>query len=201
MGTLALSRKERSRLEGFARVRDGAVSVAKAAGLLGLSVRQARRAWKRYRESGDAGLVHGLRGRASNRKTADATRAAVLRLYREKYADFGPTLAAEKLAGDGHVVGAEALRLWLRAEGLWAGRRHRRKHRSRRARRACPGELVQMDGSEHDWFEGRGPRCVLMVLVDDATGRVFCGFYEGETTAAAFDVFARYVRKYGVPRG
>src|SRR5947199_3589948 len=101
MGTLELSRKERSRLEVFARVRDGQVSVAKAAGLLGLSLRQARRAWKRYRGQGDAGLAHGLRGRASNRKTGDAAREAVLRLYREKYGDFGPTLAAEKLAGDG----------------------------------------------------------------------------------------------------
>jgi len=200
MGTLELSRKERSRLEVFARVRDGEVSVAKAAGLLGLSLRQARRAWKRYRDRGDGGLVHGLRGKASNRKTDDATRAAVLRLYREKYADFGPTLAAEKLAGDGHAVGAETLRLWLKADGLWAGRRHRERHRRRRERRACPGELVQMDGSDHDWFEGRGPRCALMVVIDDATGWVFCRFYAAETTAAAFDVFGAYCRARGVPR-
>src|SRR5437764_284978 len=181
MGTLELSRKERSRLEVFARVRDGQVSVAKAAGLLGLSLRQARRAWKRYRESGDAGLVHGLRGRSSNHQVDDAARRAVLKLYREKYADFGPTLAAEKLAGDGHAVGPETLRLWLKAEGLWAGRRHRKKHRRRRERRACLGELVQLDGSDHDWFEGRcagHPRCVLMVMIDDATGRMFCRFYE-----------------------
>src|SRR5438874_12178062 len=118
MGTLELSRKERSRLEVFARVREGALSVSKAAGLLGLSVRQARRAWKRYRESGDAGLMHGLRGRASNRKADAATREAALALYRERYADFGPTLAAEKLAADGHEVRAETLRLWLKAEGL-----------------------------------------------------------------------------------
>jgi hypothetical protein len=201
MGTLELSRKERSRLEVFARVRDGEVSVARAAGLLRMSVRQARRAWKRYRAQGDAGLTHGLRGKASNRKVGDAIRAAVLRLYREKYADFGPTLAAEKLAADdGHEVGPETLRLWLKAEGLWAGRRHRKRHRSRRERRACLGEMVQMDGSHHDWFEGRGPRCVLMVVIDDATGRVFCRFYESETTAAAFDVFGAYCRKHGVPR-
>jgi len=165
-----------------------------------MSVRQARRAWKRYRESGDAGLMHGLRGKASNRKTDDATRLAVVGLYREKYADFGPTLAAEKLAGDGHEVGPETLRLWLKADGLWAGRRHRKRHRRRRERRACLGEMVQMDGSHHDWFEGRGDRCVLMVVIDDATGRVFCRFFESETTAAAFDVFGAYCRKYGVPR-
>ena len=202
MGTLALSRKERSRLEVFARVRDGAVSVARAAGLLGMSVRQARRAWKRYRAQGDAGLMHGLRGKASNREVGGAIRQAVLRLYREKYVDFGPTLAAEKLAADdGHDVGAETLRLWLKAEGLWAGRRrHRKRHRSRRERRACLGEMAQMDGSDHDWFEGRGPRCVLMVVIDDATGRVFCRFYESETTAAAFGVFGAYCRRHGVPR-
>ncbi len=96
-----MSRKERLRLEVLARVRDGELSVARAAGLVGMSVRQARRAWKRYRESGDAGLMHGLRGKASNRKTDDATRLAVVGLYREKYADFGPTLACEKLAAEG----------------------------------------------------------------------------------------------------
>src|SRR3954451_19249803 len=204
MGTLELSQKERLRLEVLARVRAGEVTVAKAAGLLGLSLRQARRAWKRYRERGDAGLVHGLRGRPSNHQVDDAAREAVLGLYREKYADFGPTLAAEKLAeADGHAVGAETLRLWLKAEGLWAGRRHRKKHRSRRARRACLREMVQMDGSAHDWFEGRcpdRPRCALMVVIDDATVRVFCRFYAAETTAAAFDVFGAYCRKWGVPR-
>src|SRR4051812_3952731 len=172
MGTLELSRKERLRLEVFARVRDGEVSVAKAAGLLGLSLRQARRAWKRYRERGDAGLVHGLRGKASNRKTDDATRRAGVAPYRDRDAHLRPTPAAEKRAGDGHAVGPETLRLWLKAEGLWAGRRHRKAHRSRRERRACLGEMVQMDGSDHDWFEGRcpgHPRCVLMVVIDDAT--------------------------------
>ena len=95
-------------------------------GLLGLSLRQARRSWKRYREPGDAGLVHGLRGKASNRKTDRATRSAVLGLYREKYGDFGPTPAAEKLAGDGHEVEPETPRLWLKAEGLWHGKRRRK---------------------------------------------------------------------------
>ena len=94
--------------------------VAKAASLLKLSERQARRLWKRYRDRGDAGLVHGLRGKASNRRAADATREAVLGLYREKYADFGPTLACGHLAADGHVVNRETLRQWLLAGGLLA---------------------------------------------------------------------------------
>src|SRR4051812_13593071 len=202
MGALAMSRKERARLEVMARVRDGQLTVAKAAGLLGLSLRQARRAWKRFREQADAGLVHGLRGKASNRKTGDATRTAVLALYREKYHDFGPTLACEYLAKDGYEVSHDTLGRWLRAEGLMVRRRKRGRHRSRRDRRELAGELVQMDGSHHAWFEGRGGAapCCLMVLVDDATGRVYARFYERETLDAAFDVFGRYARVYGLPR-
>ena len=125
----------------------------------------------------------------------------VLTLYRQKYGDFGPTLASEKLKEhDGQSVKPVTLWRWLLEEGLWARRRRRKAHRSRRERRSCLGELVQMDGSHHDWFEGRGPWCVLMVLVDDATGKIFARFYEGETTAACFDVFGRYVRKHGLPR-
>lgn len=200
MGTLEMSRKERVRLEVFARVRDGEISLSRAAGLVGLSLRQARRSWKRYRQRGDAGLTHGLRGRDSNHKTRKDKREAVVKLYREKYADFGPTLACEHLAEEGYTVNRETLRLWLSREGLWEGRRQRKRHRSRRERRACLGEMVQMDGSDHDWFEGRRGRAVLMVVIDDATGRVFARFFEGETTAAAFDVFGAYVQKYGVPR-
>src|SRR3954447_12233956 len=202
MGALAMSRKERARLEVMARVRDGQLTVAKAAGLLGLSLRQARRAWKRFREQADAGLVHGLRGKASNRKTGDATRTAVLALYREKYHDFGPTLACEYLAKDGYEVSHDTLGRWLRAEGLMVRRRKRGRHRSRRDRRELAGELGQMDGRHHAWFEGRGGAapCCLMVLVDDATGRVYARFYERETLDAAFDVFGRYARVYGLPR-
>jgi transposase len=201
MGSLSMSAKERRRLEVLSRVKAGGLTLAKAAELLGVSRRQVYRVYARWRRDGDAGLVHGLRGKASNRKVRDATRAAVPELYREKYADFGPTLAAEKLAADdGHEVNRQTLRRMLRAAGLWAGRRRRKPHRSRRERRACLGEMAQMDGSDHDWFEGRGPRCVLMVLVDDATGRAFCRFYEAETTRAAFDVFGAHCRRHGVPR-
>ena len=97
-------------------------------------------------------------------------------------------------------MNAETLRLLLVREGLWQGKRRRKKHRTRRERRACLGELLQTDGSEHDWFEGRGPRCVLMVAVDDATSRSYCRFFESETTAAAFETFGAWCRAYGVPR-
>lgn len=201
---MKMSRKERRRLEVLSRVRDGELRLGKAAEVLQVSYRQARRIYGRYLASGDAGLVHGLRGKVSNRKKQDATRQAVLELYRQKYGGFGPTLAAEKLSEvDEREVDHETLRRWLMAEGLWAKSRRRTRHRSRRERRACLGEMVQMDGSDHDWFEGRcleHPRCVLMVVIDDATGRLFCRFYQSETTAAAFEVFGAYCRKYGVPR-
>lgn len=169
--------------------------------MLGISERQAWRLKRRYASGGDAGLAHKLRGRASNRKTDDAARAAILKLYRAKYAGFGPTLACEYLsAEDGRVVSPDALGRWLADEGLFEKRRKRGKHRLRRPRRKGAGELVQMDGSWHDWFEGRGPWCCLMVMVDDATGRALARFYDKETLAAAFDVFGRYVNSRRLPR-
>ncbi len=196
-----MSQKERRRLEVLSRVRDQGMSVAEAARLLGVSERQAWRLKRRYAKGGDAGLAHGLRGRPSNRKADEATRAAILKLYRVKYAGFGPTLACEYLAAeDGRAVSADALRRWLAAAGLFEPRRRRGKHRLRRPRRSRCGELVQMDGSWHDWLEGRGPWCCLMVMIDDATGRVAARFYEKETLSAAFDVFGRYARARGLPR-
>jgi transposase len=201
MGALAMSDAERERLGVFVRVRDGGLSVAGAAAALGVSERQAWRLKARYVREGDGGLVHRLRGKASNRTTADATRTAVLGVYREKYLGFGPTLACEYLAKDDRrEVSHDTLGRWLREEGLFERRRRRGKHRTRRPRRERSGELVQMDGSWHDWFGGRGPWCCLMVLVDDATGRAFARFYEKETLAAAFDVFGRYARARGLPR-
>lgn len=200
MDEIRMSRKERERLEVFGRVRRGELPVVKAAELLGLSYRQARRAYRRYRRDGARGLVHRSRGRRSNRVKPAATRQAVLERYRQRYSDFGPTLAAEHLARDGHAVDHETLRRWLLAEGLWQKRRRRRVHRRWRARKEYLGEMLQLDGSEHDWFEGRREWAVLMVLIDDATNRTTARFYESETTEAAFDVFGRYVRRHGLPR-
>lgn len=200
MDKLTMSLKERRRVEVLGRVRDGQLSVSVAAGLLGVSQRQAWRLKLRYAAAGDGGLVHGLRGRTSNNKLVDASRSAVLKLYRAKYAGFGPTLACEYLARDGHEVSHDTLGRWLRAEGLFEKRRKRGKHRLRRARRKCAGELVQMDGSWHDWLEGRGPWCCLMVMVDDATGRMLARFYDKETLSASFDLFGRYAQTHGLPR-
>jgi hypothetical protein len=200
MGELRMSSKERVRLEALSRVKRGELSVVAAAELMGLSVRQGRRVWKRFGDAGDAGLVHGLRGRASNHRLGQATRDRVVKRHQERYADFGPTLACEKLAGEGLALSPNTLTALLKERGLWERRRRRGRHRRRRERRACFGSMVQMDGSHHDWFEGRGPKCVLMVMVDDATSTTFARFYPAETTEAAFDVFGRWVKRHGIPR-
>ena len=201
MGKLLMSSRERDRLEVLGRVKRGELTLVKASELLGLSYRQAKRVYGRYREQGAAGLVHGLRGRASNRRCDAGLREQVLEAYRLKYGDFGPTLASEYLAREeGLVVGVETLRRWLLGAGLWRSRRSRPVHRRWRARKEHCGELVQMDGSHHDWFEGRRAWAVLMVLVDDATGWTYCRFFESESTAAAFEAFGRYVRQRGLPR-
>ena len=198
MGELRMSVKERKRVEMLSRVRDGKVSLAKVARLLGMGYRQANRVWKRYREEGDRGLVHRLRGRASNRAHPD--REAIMARYAERYEGFGPTLAAEYLDGDGWSLHAETLRRWLCARGVVGYRRRKRgRHRQWRPRRACFGELIQIDGSLHDWFEGRGPEATLMVMIDDATSRMLARFYPAETTEAAMDLFERWVRRYGLP--
>ena len=123
-----------------------------------------------------------------------------MRLYREQYADFGPTLASEKMAErDGVEVHRETLRRWLIEACLWPGRTAHRRHRRRRRRRGHFGELVQLDGSHHAWFESRGAPACLMAMVDDATGRTEALLAEGETLAAAFGVLRRWIERYGGP--
>lgn len=196
--TLVMSVKERVRLEVFSRVKRGELSVGRAAAMLQISVRQAKRIRKRYQQKGDAGLVHGLRGRPGN-AARTGLREKVLNICRGEYADFGSPQAAEELAKRGLLIPRQTLWRWRREAGELASSRRVRRHRTRRERRSCVGELVQMDGSTHDWFEGRRDRCVLFVMVDDASGRLFCRFYESEDTSAAFDLFGQYVRKYGLP--
>jgi hypothetical protein len=139
-------------------VLDGTRTQAEAARLLRRSSRQVRRLQRRLAADGDGALVHGLRGRPSNHRADPDLRRRVLRAYRQRYRDFGPTLASEKLSGEGLPVEAETLRRWLLAEGLWERKRQRDPHRSRRPRRSCFGELVQMDASIHDWLGGRARR-------------------------------------------
>jgi transposase len=173
-----MSKRELGKVEVLARVKSGDLRVVDAAALLRVSYRQAKRLWKRYRAEGAAGLVHGNAGRVSNRAKPRSLRCRVLRLIRKKYGGepgqrFGPTLAAEHLAEeDGIGIGVETLRGWMLEEGLWSRERRGRAHRRRRERKAHFGELVQFDGSFHDWLEGRGPGGCLMNMVDDATGTI-----------------------------
>lgn len=201
MDELRMSAKERIRLEALGRVKRKELKVVEAAELMGLSIRQARRVWKRFQTEAAAGLVHRLRGRVSNRRLGEELADRIVKLHQERYADFGPTLACEKLASEHKLeVSPNTLSRLLKERGLWERRRRRGKHRKRRERRSCFGSMVQMDGSHHDWFEGRAPRCVLMVMVDDATSRTYARFYPAETTEAAFDVFGRWIRRHGIPR-
>ena len=167
---------------------------------MGVTYRQAKRVWRRYRVEGDAGLVHRSRGRPSPRSKPSELRQRVLARYEERYGDFGPTLAAEYLAGEGLGVDHETLRRWLIAEGTRKVRRRGQRHRAWRERKACFGMMVQLDGSHHDWFEGRRAQAVLMVMVDDATNQVWAQFSEAETTRASYDVLEGWVRQRGLPQ-
>jgi len=196
---LRMSRKERERLKVMAVLSEGRLRQVEAARLLRLSARQVRRLQRRYQRQGDAGLVHRSRGRRSNRKLAEALRRRAVGCLRRDYADFGPTLAAEKLQErDGLVVSRETVRQWMMAEGLWQGRRRRERHRQWRPRRACFGELVQWDTSPHAWFEGRAAaEPVLVTLIDDANSRRMQRFYEAEGTEPNLDLLGRWLRRYG----
>jgi transposase len=200
-----MSRRELGRVEAFARVRSKQLRVIDAAALLRLSYRQAKRLWKRYRAEGAAGLKHQSAGRRSNRAYPEGFRVKVLERVREKYSGavgerFGPTLAAEHLGSeDGLHLDAETLRRWMLGAGLWSRERRRRPHRRRRERRAHFGELVQMDGSFHDWLEERGPRGCLIDLIDDATNTTLARLGEQETIWAVADGLRAWIGRYGVP--
>lgn len=198
--TVIMSVKELRRLHVIRQAMEKKLTQAQAATLLGLTARQVRRLTQRVRAEGERGLAHRGRGQPSNRRHAPRLKARVLQLYATHYGDFGPTFAAEKLAERHRItISDETLRLWLRAEGIDHFGRQPRPHRTWRVRKAAAGELVQLDGSHHDWLEGRGPRCVLMAYIDDASSRVWARFYEYEGTLPALDSFRRYVRRYGVP--
>src|SRR5437762_1183126 len=199
-GLIVLSVKELRRLVVIRQAMESRVTQRRAAALLGLTVRHVRRLMQRVRAEGDPGLAHRSRGRPSNRRHAPALKSRVLQLYARHYRDFGPTLAAEKLAErHGLALSDETVRRWLRAAGIEHFGRRARPHRAWRSRKRAVGELVQLDGSHHDWLEGRGPHCVLLAYIDDASSRVWARFYAYEGTWPALDSLRRYVRRYGVP--
>jgi hypothetical protein len=197
---IEMSQRERDVLKIMSVVLGGRRTQSEAARLLGKSQRQVRRIQRRLEADGDGAVVHRLRGRPSNHRIEPRIKQSAVDLYRQKYGGFGPTLAAEKLAEqDQVIVAARTLRQWLLEAGVWQRQRRRDPHRSRRERKECFGEMVQADASEHDWLEGRGPRRVLVGMIDDASSRVIARFYESETTEAYMDVLGRWIKKHGRP--
>lgn len=200
MEIIMINQKELKRLEIIQKVIEGRIKQIDAGKMLGISERQIRRIVKRIREEGEGGIVHRLRGKPSNRRIVKEEKDRVIKLYQEKYKGFGPLLASEKLQEiDKIKVSDETLRRWLIEGGEWKVKRGIREHRQWRERKQYFGEMVQMDGSHHDWLEGRGPELVLMGYIDDATSNVFGQFYYYEGTIPAMDGLKRYIEKYGIP--
>ena len=198
---ITMSRKEARRLHIIHQALEKKLTHIEAASLMGLSDRQLRRMIKRIRHEGDGGICHRTRGKTSNHRIPTKIKDKALTLFRERYADFNMVHATEKLFEvHGITVNDETLRLWLNQAEIPYKKRTVRKHRQRREPRAHYGELVQIDGSHHDWFEGRGPICVFMGYIDDATNTVFGRFYDYEGTIPAMDSMKRYIKRYGMPQ-
>ena len=198
---ITMSQKESNRLYVIRQAIDKAINQAQAAKSLNLSDRQVRRIVRNVKKEGTAGICHKSRGKRAHNRIADKIKDKATTLCRETYKEFGPTLASEKLLTVHKIkVSNETLRGWFQQEHIPYKGRKKRPHRQWRKRKAHRGEMVQMDGSHHDWFEGRGPVCVLMGYIDDATGRVYARFYEYEGTLPAMDSFKRYIRLYGLPQ-
>jgi transposase len=198
---ITMSRTEAKTLHIIHQALDKKVTQGEAAEIVGLSDRQIRRLIKRVRIEGDEGICHRSRGKTSNRCIPKKIREKTLRLFKEKYKDFNLVHATEKLEEvHGIRLSDETLRLWLNEGEVPYKKRRARKHRRWRERKANFGELVQIDGSHHDWFEGRGPVCVFMGYIDDATGTVYGCFYDYEGVIPAMDSMKRYIRRYGIPQ-
>jgi Winged helix-turn helix len=202
MTVLSMSKQEFNRLDVLLRVQSGRLRVVDACGLMGLHRRQVFRLLRGLKQDGSPSLLSKRRGKPSNHRLSAEVRALAMSLVRERYADFGPTLAAEKLAElHGCSVSRETLRGWMIADGLWTDRRHRlpSPHQPRR-RRDCLGELIQIDGSEHAWFEARGEACTLLAFVDDATSRLMqMRFVASESAFDYFRTVRAYLQAHGKP--
>jgi transposase len=196
-----MSQRELTRLEVIQRVKRKTLKQREAAELLSLSTRQVIRLCKLYQAGGAAGLISKRRGAAANNRLPEKTIKRARQLLHKRYHDFGPTLAHEKLSIDGVKLSIEAVRQLMIAEGLWQVRRaHRPVIHQLRERRARVGELIQIDGSPHDWFEGRAPKCTLLVFVDDATSQLMhLQFVKAETTFTYFAAVRAYLTAFGKP--
>ena len=202
MDLLTMSTKELSRVEVMGRLKEKRLTQKEAGRMLGIGERQVKRLWKRYREKGVSGLVSKRRGKPSNNRIAAETEQAVVDWLQSRYADFGPTLACEKLVEEhGLKVSVGSVRKIMIEEGLWKPKKARKvvAHQMRE-RRACFGELVQVDGSPHDWFEGRAAECTLLVFIDDATGQLGqLLFVESESFFSYCRAAEGYLTRHGKP--
>jgi len=201
MGVVLMSKRELNRIDVLARLDGGRLTPAAAADLMRLTQRQTHRLLKRYRDGGAAAIANRRRGRPSNNRLSDVVRDHAIALVRKYYADFGPTLAAEKLFERHDVrVSRETLRGWMRRAGIWLPRAERKRIQQPRYRREHFGELIQIDGSDHRWFEDRAAPCTLLVFIDDATSRLMeLRFVPSESTFAYFEALKSYLQHHGKP--
>ena len=204
MDLITMSPKEVKRLEVVQRLDEKRMKQKTAAELLGVSERQVKRLLRRYREQGASGLVSKRRGKPSSHQLAEETQREVLDLLKGKYKGFGPTLACEKMVEvEGLKISDESVRKMMMAEGLWKAKKARKLEvHQMRERRACEGELEQMDGTDHDWFEGRSERCTLLVMIDDATGKLGAlSFVLEESFFGYCGLLRQYLAAHGRPAG
>ena len=201
MGWVLMSERELNRVEVLSQVSQGRMTATTAANVLGLSRRQVHRLLKIFLSEGPAAIRHKARGRASNNRIDPAVREFAVTLVRENYIDFGPTFAAEKLDEEHRLkVSRETLRKWMQDAGIWLSRKQRRTFHQPRLRRECYGELIQIDGSDHRWFEDRGPSCTLLVFIDDATSTLMhLEFVKSESTFSYFGALEAYLHEHGRP--
>jgi len=201
MGWVMMSERELNRVEVLAQVDDGRLSVDNAANMLDLTRRQVFRLLKRYRRDGASAIRHKARGKPPNNLIHQAKRDYAVSLIKENYPDFGPTLAAEMLAEHhSFKISRETLRKWMQEDGLWLSRKQRRRFHQPRLRRECFGELIQIDGSDHRWFEDRAGPCTLLVFIDDATSTLMeLRFVKSECTFSYFEALDLYLTAHGRP--
>lgn len=182
-GLVTMSKQEINRCELLKQIEDKLLTQVAAAQIMNVSDRQIRRLLRAYRQRGPDGIVHGLRGRPSNRTLDSVLRQQVVNIIKTNYADFGPTLATEKLAERHNIIlSHETVRQIMCVHNIWKTKKRKVNYHQRRERRQCYGEMEQFDGCVHDWFEGRGPKCTLLASRDDANNAVVARFYRHEGT-------------------
>jgi transposase len=196
---LIMSARELKRKTVMESVKKGHITLKEGSERLSVSYRQTLRIYKRFLTEGDAGLIHKSRGQSTSHKYPLEYKQKIIDRYQERYWDFGPTFASEKLTQEGLPIHPETLRLWLKEAGLWSRKRKRKPYHKKRPARLRFGELIQIDGSDHDWFETGETRACLLDMVDDATKTTFALMDDGETTQILLTSLKCWIEKYGIP--